>query len=127
MVVNPGGGQVHFVEVDSGTAASSLEAETAASVLDQDPSHRLGGGGEEMTSAVPWPIGNLADQTQIGLMDQRRCLERLTTATLLRPFKDGTEDSAGHFSFWLQLRQPVRSFPSPFGLFRARRRRKPNV
>ena len=57
-------------------APTVFEPLLAAGVLDQDPSHRLGGGGEE----VPLTGKRLAvpHQAKVGLMNKRRGRERLT-------------------------------------------------
>jgi hypothetical protein len=45
--------------------------------LDEDTTHRFGGGGKEMPSAVPFLNLGIVHEAQIRLMDQRRCLKRL--------------------------------------------------
>jgi hypothetical protein len=54
-----------------------FEAGFLAGVFDQDPSHRLGGGREEVPPAIPVLFLLLADQPQVRLVDQGRGLERL--------------------------------------------------
>ena len=46
-------------------------------VLDQDPPHRLRGRGEEVGAAVPLRLVTLADEPEIGLVDQIGRLEGL--------------------------------------------------
>src|SRR5262249_71798 len=48
-----------------------------ASVLDQDAPHRLGRGGKEMTAIVPARFLPVADQAQVGFVNQGRRLQRL--------------------------------------------------
>ena len=49
----------------------------AAGILDEDPPHRLGRGREEMAAVLPALVVRGADQAQVGLVNQRRRLERL--------------------------------------------------
>ena len=57
----------------------------AAGVLDEDPPHGLGGGGEEVAATVPWSGWLAADQAEIGLVDQGGRLERLAGPLLGQP------------------------------------------
>src|SRR5689334_15731312 len=50
----------------------------AAKIVNENPAHRLRGGGKEMASAVPTGCRTIADQPQVGLVDQR------SRVTLLR-------------------------------------------
>lgn len=50
----------------------------AAGHLDQDATHRLGCGSEEGTAAVPARCFPVADQPQLGLVDQGRRLKRVS-------------------------------------------------
>ena len=45
--------------------------------LNENTPHRLGGRGKKMTAAIPVRVLLIADQPQIGFMDQSRWLERL--------------------------------------------------
>lgn len=56
--------------------AASLERMFAARVLDQDPAHHARRDAEEMRAILPVHIR--VDQPQIGFMDQRRGLERMS-------------------------------------------------
>jgi hypothetical protein len=53
------------------------QAALAAGLIDQDAPHGLGSGGEEVAAALPGPLRAPADQPQVGLLHQRRGLERL--------------------------------------------------
>ncbi len=64
-------------EVDPVTITSSLVGALAARVVDEDLAHGSRRGGEEMTAPLPAGI-RLADQAQIGLVDERRRLKGLT-------------------------------------------------
>ena len=49
----------------------------AASRLDKDPAHRFGRRGEEVSAVLPALVIRGADEPQVGLVHQRRGLERL--------------------------------------------------
>ena len=87
VLVNPGYGRLYLVEVNPGTVTAALESVVTAGVLDQDSTHGLGRRGEEMATAVPWPIGSLADQPQVRLMHQRRRLQRLPRSLSRQPLR----------------------------------------
>jgi hypothetical protein len=53
-----------------------LDAALAAGALDQDAAHRLRGG-EEVAPAVPAPLVGVAEQAQVGLLDEGGRLQRL--------------------------------------------------
>jgi hypothetical protein len=59
------------VEVDAILPAAALQAAPAAGVVDEDQSHRLGGG-EEVGPAFEPPV---ADEAQVGLAHQRDGIE----------------------------------------------------
>src|SRR5262249_19275217 len=58
------------LQVDAQAAAAVFASFLAASVLDQDAPHRLRGCGEEVSMAVPLLLLTLADEPEIGLVDQ---------------------------------------------------------
>ncbi len=58
-----------------GWAASSRS--TCGGLLDEDPPHRLRGGGEKEPAILP-AAGALAQEPEIRLVDERRGLERLS-------------------------------------------------
>ena len=58
--------------------AAPLLATLAAGVVDEDPPHGLGRGGEEMAPAFPAGGFLGIDQTQISLVNQGSRLERLS-------------------------------------------------
>ena len=66
-----------------------LESPLAAGGLDQDAPHRLGRGREEVGAAVPAWARLGPHEPEIGLVDQRRRLERL--AGLLLPELPGRQ------------------------------------
>src|SRR6516165_11695311 len=47
-------------------------------LLDEDAPHRLGGGGEEVATILPGRAVRVADQPEVGLVDQRCRLEGLS-------------------------------------------------
>ena len=55
-----------------------LETAFAPGTLDQDAAHRLGGGREEVTAAVPVLVCTTAYQPQISLVNEGRGIQRLT-------------------------------------------------
>src|SRR5262249_2318666 len=59
-------------------AAAVLATLLAAGVVNQDAAHGLGGGGKEMPAVVPVRVAAAAQETQVGLVNQRRGLECLT-------------------------------------------------
>src|SRR4051794_38431693 len=65
-------------QFDAIELAAALGPSLSASVLDQNPSHRLGGRGEEMSPAAP--VLRLFDisEPQVSLMNQHRRLQRLS-------------------------------------------------
>ena len=69
----------------------------AASLIDQDTAHGLGGGGKEMAAAVPLPRCVTLHQPQIRLMHQRRRLQRLPWF-LLRSFAAANSRNASYTS-----------------------------
>jgi hypothetical protein len=58
-------------------AATAFEPSPGASAFDQDAAHGLSGRREKVTAAVPVLGLVLAHQTQVGLVNERRGLERL--------------------------------------------------
>ena len=54
-------------------------------LLDEDAAHGLGRRGEEVAAAVPAPGRLVADQPEVGLVDQGRGLERLARLLLRQP------------------------------------------
>src|SRR5262249_25957643 len=66
-------------------AAAGLACSFPAGIFDEDAAHGLGGGGEEMTTAVPALTLDFAHQSYIRLVDQRRGLERLAGLLLRQP------------------------------------------
>ena len=65
--------------------AAVLPGLLAAGVLDQDPPHGLGRGGEEVAAALPALDPFRVDQSQVRLVNQGRRLESLP-GCLLRSF-----------------------------------------
>ena len=62
--------EIRGLQLDAQAAAAMLATLLAASVLDQDPAHRLRGRGEEVGAAVPLRLRPFADEPEIGLVDQ---------------------------------------------------------
>ena len=87
VVVGLGRGRLAPCRGRPGAVAAALQPVTAAGVLDQDSTHGLGRRGEEMTAAVPGPIGIDADQTQVGLVDERRRLQGLAGRLARQPLR----------------------------------------
>jgi hypothetical protein len=77
--INPGRFDrwLDVVHVDAPTSASRLGAAPAAGVVDEDPPHHLGGGREELLTAVPAPDRLGINQPEESLLDQGRGLESL--------------------------------------------------
>src|SRR6266511_567083 len=74
LIVVAGQGQVHFVNVHVLAPASMSAGALAAGTVDQNASHRLSRGGEEMSSVFKlWVL--VCDQPQPGLVDQGRGLK----------------------------------------------------
>jgi hypothetical protein len=71
------GGEVKDVHVEPFTSAAVAKPALAASVLDLDAPHRLGGGSEEVAPAVPGLSVAAADQAQIGFVNKCGGIERL--------------------------------------------------
>ena len=71
-------GDVQSVQSDALAIAAVLGPAFAAGVVDEDATHRLGGSGEEMAATVPVLVRIVADQTQIGFVDQSGGVERLS-------------------------------------------------
>jgi hypothetical protein len=71
------GGNLVEVERCAGSASTVLDSMLATSVLDQNPAHRLGSGGEEVAAAVPWLVGLGPDDAQVSFVNKRCGLERL--------------------------------------------------
>ena len=59
-------------------SAAVLAAASSAGILDQDAPHRLGSRGEEVAATVPTHLRIVADQTQVGFVDQGGSVERLS-------------------------------------------------
>src|SRR5262245_22422396 len=74
------------VEVDSHAppAAAALQALSVSGPIDQDSAHRLGCRGEEMPPPIEWAVRVGANKPQIGLMYERRGLERLAVGLVLQ-------------------------------------------
>jgi hypothetical protein len=71
-------GQFELVEIEPLVFPPALERCAGSGALDQDPPHGLGRGSEEVSPAVPLlSLGVLADEPQVGFMDQGRGLEHL--------------------------------------------------
>src|SRR5262249_1336518 len=81
-----GGGSLDVLEMDPAQAASVLLGLLAAGVLDEDPPHGRGGGGEEVIAATPAPRGwARTDEPDVGLVHERRSLEGLAGLLLCEP------------------------------------------
>src|SRR5262245_23767947 len=65
------------VEILSCPAAAVLFTFLATGVVDEDTAHGLGGGGEEVAAAVPVQFLVLADEAQVGLVNQGGGRQRL--------------------------------------------------
>ena len=110
-------------------AAAALEPLAVTGAIEQDPPHRLGRGGEEVAATVPRLTRIRPDETQVGLVNQRRRLERLTwilvrqsprgqasqlvvnqrqqvTGSLLFASDDGIQDSSYFVVIGLDRRHP---------------------
>jgi hypothetical protein len=61
----------------AGSAPTVLDPTFATGVLDQDPPHRLGRGGEEVAAAVPRLARLRPDNAQVSFVNKRRGLESL--------------------------------------------------
>ena len=81
IVVGQWASQFHRVHLDPLASAAVLEPLLAACVLDQNPPHRFGCRCEEMSLAVPLPVGRVLDP-QPGFVNQRGGLEGLAGAFL---------------------------------------------
>jgi len=57
--------------------ATGFEALLPACPFNQDPSHRLGGRGKEVPASVPALLLSPVHQSDVRLVDQRGCLQRL--------------------------------------------------
>ena len=77
-----GGRSVHLAEFDALDVAALLGF-LAPSMINADVAHGGGGRREEVTTVVVAGIVALPDPPQIGLMDQRRGIERLARRSLL--------------------------------------------
>jgi hypothetical protein len=76
VLVRQGAGESGLYEVDPGQRPPALLPALAAGVLDQDPSHGFGRGGEEVAAAVPARVAG-ADEPEVRLVDQGGGLEGL--------------------------------------------------
>jgi len=65
------------VKFNAAKAAASLPPRLVTGRFNQDPAHRLGGGGKEMAATVPVLDHVGIDQSDIGLVDQGGGLERV--------------------------------------------------
>ena len=78
MLVVPGGGDLLLVKLPADQPAPSLGGLPASGVVDQDPSHGLGGGGEEVPTPPPvQPLALGADEAEIRLVDEVGGLEHV--------------------------------------------------
>src|SRR5204863_775691 len=82
------GGDVDAVEVEARPPAAALQAVLVAGAVDQDAAHGLGGGGEEVSAAVPLLRLLAADEAEVCLVNQRGGLKRLP-GLLLGQFRGG--------------------------------------
>ena len=71
-----GYGQIDLLGVHPGPLTPMPDAGAATGSIDEDTAHGLGGGGEEVLTAVPRPAGGRT-KPQPGLVNQRRGLQRL--------------------------------------------------
>ena len=67
-------GQFH--SVDSLVVAPALSTLLSPGIVHQDTPHRLSGGAEEMSAASP-TVGFVSHQSDVGLVDEGRCLKCL--------------------------------------------------
>ena len=77
LVRRRGEADVGGVEGHTTTPAAAFVGLLAAGLIDENAAHRLGRGGEEVTAAVPGRLVPLADQAQVGLVNEGGGLERL--------------------------------------------------
>ena len=77
--------------------------------LDEDAAHGLGGGGEEVIPPVPMPLVTLADQPQVGFVNQGGRFQRLPRLLLGEAL--GSQSAQFIVDEWQQLgrRMPVAS------------------
>jgi len=75
-------------QVEPYPPSGPLQRLTVSGVVDQDPAHRFGGGGEKVPSTIEVLV---PDQPQVGLMDQRGGVEGISG--LLRGHPRGGESS----------------------------------
>src|SRR5262245_4037252 len=74
-----------FVQFIAVPFAAALQGTSASRLFDEDPTHRLGSGGEEVSAAIPALRLVRVHQTQIRFMNERRGLQRLTGLFLREP------------------------------------------
>ena len=79
------GSQQDPVDILPGQVAAALERLFAASALDEDAAHGLGGSSEEVAAAVPVLGLVLIDEAEIGLVDESGGLQRLPWRFLGQP------------------------------------------
>ena len=71
-----------LIEIDAPFAAAVPDPQLLPGLFNQDAPHGLCGGGEEMAAMIPRLIRGLADEPDIGLMNQSGGLERLARLLL---------------------------------------------
>ena len=72
------------VEFDAFRAASVPYALIVPRALDEDAAHRQRGSGKEVAAPIPFPILVIAGDAEVGLVDERRRLQRLVSIALAR-------------------------------------------
>ena len=76
LVILPRGGHRQVRNVHAVLAATVTQGAFAAGVVDEDAAHGFGGGGKEMRPVLPARVG-LANEAQVGFVDERGGLQRL--------------------------------------------------
>ena len=69
--------QSRVVEANSLPSAAVFDSLLAAGVVDEDSSHRLGGGGEEVPPRIPARGLHAADELNVSVVNQSRGLQSL--------------------------------------------------
>ena len=105
------------VEVESQVMAAVAFGGFASGLIDQNSPHGFGGGGEKMPAVVPAGLGLVADEPELGLMNQGRglqCLSRLFLGELSRSQLPQLVIDQGQ-EFFASLRIPLLDFGQDAG------------
>lgn len=76
-----------LLEFDAATVAAPFEPFLVPSPIDDNAAHRLRGGGKEVPPAIPLLSFPPIDKAQIGFVDQRGCLQRVSRSLLRHLFR----------------------------------------